>query len=312
MTERGILLLGPNGQVGWELRRALAVLGPVEAPRRDAPGGAGDLDDPERVAAGIRLAAPSLVVNAAAFTAVDRAEAEPERARRVNAEAPGAISRACAEVGAWMVHYSTDYVFDGSGERPWSEADPTGPLNVYGATKCDGEESIRAAGPGHLILRTSWVHGFHGANFVKTMLRLAAERERIAVVADQFGAPTGADLIADITAHAVRACRRDASLGGTYHLCAGGVATWHEVAVLAIERARTARPDIDWKVRSVEETTTEAYPTPARRPANSRLDTRRLRAAFDVHPPDWTEGVARLVDLCAAPASAPFGKLGSI
>ena len=308
MISGGILLLGPGGQVGWELRRALAVLGPVTARGRDAADGAGDLSCPDRVADDIRTLRPAVVVNAAAHTAVDRAESEPDVARTVNTEAPGAIARACADIGAWMVHYSTDYVFDGTGDRPWRESDPTGPCNVYGTTKRDGEDAVRAAGGRHLILRTSWVHGAHGANFVKTMLRLAAEKDRLAVVADQFGAPTGADLIADATAHALRACVSDADLGGTYHLCAAGCATWHDVATFAIARARSRFSDIAWTVGEIAPTTTDAYPTPARRPANSRLDTAKLRAAFGIHLPDWTDGVARLVDWCGAPPPPPFGR----
>jgi len=310
MIERRIVLLGPRGQVGWELRRSLSVLGPIDALARDDPSGAGDLEEPDRVAAAIRHRAPTLVVNAAAYTAVDRAESEPARARRVNGEAPGVIARACADVGALLVHYSTDYVFDGSGDTARTESDPTGPLNVYGVTKRDGEDAIRSSGARHLILRTSWVHGFHGSNFIKTIVRLAAERERIAVVSDQFGAPTSAALIADATAHAVRRCRREPALEGLYHLCSGGVATWHAVAEFAIQRARTLRPDIDWRLGAIDAIATEDYPTPARRPRNSLLDTRRVRAAFELHLPDWTDDVSRLVEALAARPAPPFGKMG--
>jgi len=302
-----VLITGAGGQVGRELVNAFEVDGHVVAGHDHA---SLDITDRDAVRSTIVEFHPEAIVHSAAWTAVDACEGDPDRAFAVNAMGTRFVAEAARLVGAKVHYISTDYVFDGTKTSPYVEWDETGPVNVYGATKRDGEAAIRASGVGHLILRTSWVHGLHGANFVKTMLRLAAERERLAVVADQFGAPTGADLIADVTAHAVRACRRDASLGGTYHLCAGGVATWHAVASLAIERARELRPDIAWKVRAIEETTTEAYPTPARRPANSRLETRRLRAAFDLNLPDWTDGVARLVQACGAPAPAPFGKLG--
>lgn len=303
-----ILLFGPNGQVGWELRRALAVVGPVVALDRHSPDSAGDLACPDAVAEAIRRHRPQVVVNAGAYTAVDKAESEPELAKTVNADAPAAMARACAEMGVALVHYSTDYVFDGGGDTPWKESDPTGPLNTYGRTKLAGEDAIRASGAVHLILRTSWVHAWRGNNFVKTMLRLAAERERLTVVDDQFGAPTGADLIADATAHAIVALRRDASLAGTYHLCGGGCATWFDVARFAIERAKTSHPEMPWKVETIDPVPSASFPTPARRPSNSRMDTTKLRSAFGLHIPDWTDGVARLVDQCAVPSPPPFGK----
>lgn len=303
-----IVLFGPDGQVGWELRRSLGPLGIVIALGRDAAQGHGDLSCPEAVAAGIRALRPDVVVNAAAYTAVDKAESEPGLARTVNTDAPGAMATACAEIGALLVHYSTDYVFDGSGEEPWTETDPTGPLNVYGLTKRDGEGKIRESGVDHLMLRTSWVHAHRGRNFVKTMLRLACERERITVVDDQFGAPTGADLIADITAHAIVACRRDRALAGTYHLCASGVATWFDVARFAISRAQAACPELPWTVGAIAPVESSSFPTPARRPSNSRLDTTKLVETFGVRLPDWTEGVARLVDECMVAPCLPFGR----
>jgi len=308
MKQPGILLFGPNGQVGWELRRSLSVLGPVVALDRQAPKSAGDLASPEAVAQTIRQYCPEFVVNAAAYTAVDRAESEPELARTINAYAPGSMARACADIGATLVHFSTDYVFDGSGSVPWRESDPTAPLNTYGLTKLEGEQAICASGASHLVFRTSWVHAWRGNNFVKTMLRLASERPRLTVVADQFGAPTGADLIADATAHAMACLRRDASLGGTYHLCSAGEATWFDVARFAIARAKESNPELPWTVETIDPVPSVSFPTPALRPSNSRLDTERLRAAFNLDLPDWRDGVARLVDQCGIPSPRPYGK----
>ncbi len=199
-----ILLFGCNGQVGWELQRSLAVLGELVALDFDSTDLHADFSRPDELAATVRAVRPDVIVNAAAHTAVDKAEAEPALARTINAEAPAVLAREAAAMNAWLVHYSTDYVFDGSGEQPWKEDDPTGPLSVYGRTKLQGEQAVRAAGCKHLILRTSWVYSARGGNFARTMLRLAAERDQLNVVADQIGAPTGADLLADVTAHALR------------------------------------------------------------------------------------------------------------
>ena len=228
-----ILLLGANGQVGWELRRSLAPLGEVFAFDRDpSDAGAVDLARPDSLGALVERVAPDAIVNAAAHTAVDKAEAEPELARSINATAPGVLAQAAARRGAWLVHYSTDYVFDGSGTAPWTEDATTDPLSVYGKTKLEGEQRIAASGARHLIFRTSWVYAARGGNFAKTMLRLATDRERLTVIDDQFGAPTGAELIADVTAHAIRsvALPDGASRLGLYHLVASGETTWHAYA----------------------------------------------------------------------------------
>lgn len=291
-----ILLLGGNGQVGWELRRALAPLGALVAPLRNDVGGlAADLAQPETLRETVRQVAPDVIVNAAAYTAVDRAESEPVLANSVNAIAPGVLALEAAARGAWLVHYSTDYVFDGSGSAPWREDDITGPLNVYGASKLAGEAAIRASGCRHLILRTSWVYAMRGSNFAKTMLRLARERETLDVVDDQIGAPTGADLIADVTAHALRSAIADAALSGTYHLTAAGATSWHGYArhLLATAAANGAKlKALHEAVRPVPST---AWPTPARRPSNSRLDTARLNSAFGLRMPPWQDGVERFV-----------------
>ncbi|ARN22628.1 dTDP-4-dehydrorhamnose reductase [Piscinibacter gummiphilus] len=295
-----ILLLGKNGQVGWELQRALAPLGDVIAlDRRTTP--AADLSDPESLAALVRDVRPDAIVNAAAHTAVDKAESEAALARAVNTTAPAVLAREAAALGAWLVHYSTDYVFDGSGTAPWTESAPVAPLSVYGQTKADGEAAIRLSGCRHLVFRTSWVYAARGGNFAKTMLRLARERDRLTVVADQFGAPTGADLIADVTAHALRTAVSRPEVSGTYHLVAAGETSWHGYARHVIEHARAAGQEIRVPADAIEPVPTSAFPTPARRPANSRLDTTRLRNTFGLTLPSWQSGVDRLLAEVLAP-----------
>jgi len=289
-----ILLLGKNAQVGWELQRALAPLGEVVAlDRRTTP--AADLSDPESLAATVRDVRPDAIVNAAAHTAVDKAENEAALARAVNTTAPAVLAREAAALGAWLVHYSTDYVFDGSGTAPWTESAPVAPLSVYGQTKADGEAAIRLSGCRHLVFRTSWVYAARGGNFAKTMLRLARERDRLTVVADQFGAPTGADLIADVSAHALRTALSRPEVSGTYHLVAAGETSWHGYARHVIEHARAAGQEIRVPADAIEPVPTSAFPTPARRPANSRLDTTRLRNTFGLTLPSWQSGVDRLL-----------------
>jgi dTDP-4-dehydrorhamnose reductase len=292
-----IVLLGRNGQLGWELQRALAPLGELVAlDRSGADGLPADFEQPQTLAALLHALRPDVVVNAAAYTAVDRAESEPARAHAVNAEAPAVLARAAAALGATLVHYGSDYVYDGSGDAPRSEDAPTAPLSVYGRSKLAGEEAIRASGCRHLILRTSWVYAARGGNFAKTMLRLAAERESLSVVGDQVGAPTGAELLADVTAHALRVLAARPELGGTYHCAAAGQTSWHGYACFVIERARAAGVTLKAAPDAVRAIASAQYPTPARRPLNSRLDTRRLRAAFGLHLPHWQVGVERMLD----------------
>jgi len=291
-----ILLLGANGQLGWELQRSLAPLGELIALGREGTGAyPADLADPERLTALVEHLAPDVIVNAAAHTAVDKAESEPELARAINATAPGVLARVAAARGAWLLHYSTDYVFDGSGQQPRSEDAATGPLGVYGQTKLEGEEAIRASGCRHLILRTSWVYAARGGNFAKTMLRLAQERERLTVIDDQIGAPTGADLLADLSAHALRGALADPAKAGTYHAVAAGETSWHGYARFVIDTARALRPDLPLKVHTIDPVPTSAFPTPARRPHNSRLSTKKLQDAFGLHQPHWQTGVRRLL-----------------
>ncbi|MDO9235811.1 MAG: dTDP-4-dehydrorhamnose reductase [Aquabacterium sp.] len=297
-----ILLFGKNGQVGWELQRSLAPLGELIALDRHSTDRCGDLGNLQGLAATVQEVRPDVIVNAAAYTAVDKAESEPELARTLNALAPGVLAQEAARLGAWLVHYSTDYVFDGSGTRPWTEIDTPAPLNVYGQTKLEGERLIQAAGPQHLILRTSWVYAARGGNFAKTMLRLARERDRLTVIDDQFGAPTGAELLADVAAHAIRHLLQHPEDAGLYHLAAGGETSWCGYAnyVLAhVEYAQEAMKNVadqlPLKTRVATPIPSSAYPTPARRPLNSRLDTARLVKTFDLVTPPWQQGVARML-----------------
>jgi dTDP-4-dehydrorhamnose reductase len=290
-----ILLFGKGGQVGWELQRSLAPLGRIVALDWQPEGRlCGDFTDLAGLAACVRAVAPDVVVNAAAHTAVDQAESEPELARTINALAPGVLAEEAARLGAWLVHYSTDYVFDGSGDTAWRESDATGPLGVYGKTKLEGEQAVARHGR-HLIFRTSWVFAARGNNFVRTMLRLATERDQVKVVADQIGAPTGAELLADVTAHAIRSVRQQPDLAGLYHLVAAGETSWHGYARHLIERARQAGQAIRVAPEAIAAVPSSAYPVPAPRPLNSRLDTRKLQAAFDLRLPAWQDGVDRML-----------------
>ena len=291
-----ILLLGKNGQVGWELQRALAPLGEVVALDFDSPGPlTADFSKPESLAATVRAVAPQIIVNAAAHTAVDKAESEPDLARAINATAPGVLAREAAASGAWLMHYSTDYVFDGSGDRPWVEDSPTGPLSVYGQTKLEGESAIRASGCQHLIFRTSWVYAARGGNFAKTMLKLAMERDKLSVINDQIGAPTGADLLADLTAHALRTALQRPEVAGTYHAVAAGHTSWHGYAQHVIEFARAAGQPVKVLPSAMEPVPTSAFPTAAKRPANSRMATAKLCTVFNLTLPAWQPGVERML-----------------
>jgi dTDP-4-dehydrorhamnose reductase len=293
-----LLLLGGNGQVGRELRRSLAPLGELVVATREGGAGdaAADLDAPESLAALVAGSAPDVVVNAAAYTAVDQAETDREAAFRVNAEAPAALARACAECGALLVHYSTDYVFDGNATRPYREDDPTAPLGVYGESKLAGEAAIRESGARHAILRTAWVYAAHGRNFLRTMLRLAGERDALRVVADQVGAPTPASWIADVTAAMLR---RGIDGAGTWHVVADGETSWHGFASAIMREAVAA--GLLARTPSVLPIGTADYPTPARRPAYSVLDTARLQRDFGLRPPGWETGLrATLRELASA------------
>ena len=290
-----ILLLGKNGQVGWELQRSLAPLGELVAlDRHSVDGLSGDLSDLDALRATIRRVSPDVIVNAAAYTAVDKAESDKELADRVNGEASRVMAEEAASLDAWLIHYSTDYVFSGEGSTPWIESDAVAPVNHYGASKLAGEQAIVDSGCKHLIFRTSWVYGARGNNFAKIMLRLAKERESLGVIADQIGVPTGADLIADVTALAIQqAIRRPSTLSGLYHLAAAGEVSWYGYASLVIGFAKAHGEEL--AVTAINPIDTKAYPTPARRPLNSRLNTQKLRDNFSLHLPDWQSGVTRML-----------------
>jgi dTDP-4-dehydrorhamnose reductase len=291
-----ILLFGKNGQVGWELQRSLAPLGRVIACDLDGPPELrADFSDSAALSALVQRLQPGLIVNAAAHTAVDQAESEPDLAHAINATAPGVLAQQAALLGVPLVHYSTDYVFDGSGSHARSEADTPAPLNVYGRTKLEGEARIRASGCAHLTLRTSWVYAARGGNFARTILRLACERSELRVINDQIGAPTGADLLADVTAHAVRRLLHDRSVSGTYHCVAAGHTSWHGYAVHLIEWARAQGQAITVPASAIMSITTRDYATAAQRPLNSRLDTRRFQQTFDLQLPPWQPGVERML-----------------
>jgi dTDP-4-dehydrorhamnose reductase len=290
-----IVLFGKGGQVGWELQRSLAPLGELIALDFDSTDHHADFSKPARLADTVRMLRPDVIVNAAAHTAVDKAESEPDLAAALNAEAPRVLAREAAALGAWLVHYSTDYVFDGSGDAPRDEDAPTGPLSVYGRTKLEGEQHVRASGCRHLMLRTSWVYAARGGNFARTMLKLAAERDALNVIDDQIGAPTGADLLADVTAHALRACLQDAAKGGLYHCVAGGQTSWFEYARHVIDWARARGLPTRVAPEAVRPVPTSAFPTAATRPLNSRLATGRLCSTFGLVLPHWRSGVDRML-----------------
>ena len=290
-----ILLFGKGGQVGWELQRSLACLGDIVALDWDSQDLHADFTRPEGLAATVQAVRPDVIVNAAAYTAVDKAESEPELARTVNATAPAVLAQEAARLGSTLIHYSTDYVFDGSGDTARREDAPTGPLSVYGRTKLEGEDLIRDSGCAHVILRTSWVYAARGANFIRTMLRLAAERDQLKVIDDQVGAPTGADLLADLSAHILRTMQTASGLDGTYHAVAGGETSWYEYARFVIERARVLGYPIKVALENIEPIPTIGYPTPATRPLNSRLATEKLREAFGLALPPWEIGVERML-----------------
>lgn len=293
--EMKILLLGKDGQVGWALQRSLAPLGVLVALGRDGGAGlCGDLADLDGIAATVRQIAPDVIVNAAAYTAVDQAESDTAAAAAVNAIAPGVLATEAAKLDALLVHYSTDYVFRGDGAHPWQETDLPCPLNAYGRTKLHGELAIARAGCRHFIFRTSWVYASHGENFGKTILRLARQRHSLSIINDQIGAPTGADLIADVTAHVLRAANATVS-GGIYHLAAAGETSWYGYACFVLDYARCNGVALKATTAAIQPVLSSERPAPAQRPLNSRLATAKLRAAFNLTLPPWQAGVERML-----------------
>lgn len=290
-----ILLLGKNGQVGWELQRALAPLGELVAYDREQA----DLSNFDKLRLLIQTTKPDWIVNAAAYTAVDQAETDKQMAQLINADAVAVIAEEAKKIDAWLVHYSTDYVFDGKKEEKYIETDEVKPLSVYGKTKLNGELNIENSGCKYLIFRTSWVFAAKGANFAKSMLRLAAEREQLKIVADQFGAPTSAELIADVSAICIKditASQYATDKVGIYHLVASGEASWHSYAKYIIEKAILYGQQLKVSTESVCPINTSDYPLPAARPQNSRLETRKLEKAFSVRLPEWKVYVDRLLE----------------
>ncbi len=290
-----ILLLGKNGQLGWELQRSLAPLGEVVACGR-AEADLANLSDLRTL---VRKLSPQVIVNAAAYTAVDKAESEPDLAFLINSEAVKLLAEEAGLLDAWLIHYSTDYVFDGAKEEPYLETDATAPLGIYGKSKLSGEEAIRASGCRHLILRTSWVYAARGNNFIKTMLRLAGERDELKVVSDQIGAPTSAELLADVTACCLYRLRSDAAFipqqGGTYNLAAGGSTSWHGFAQFILTEALRHRFRMNANPESVLPIPASDYPLPAKRPSNSRLTTQKICSAFSLKLPPWQLHAKRVI-----------------
>lgn len=301
-----ILLLGKNGQLGWELQRSLAPLGELVALDRHSQDLCGNLLDLRGLIRTVQIVRPDVIINAAAYTAVDRAESEPAVARRVNATAPSVLAREASKLGAWLVHYSTDYVFDGSGNHPWLETDTPAPLNVYGRTKLEGEQRIAADCKNHLIFRTSWLYAARGGNFAKTMLRQARVRERLTVIDDQWGAPTSAELLANVSAHAIRVVmgpmQHRTQDAGLYHLAASGETTWHGYAKHVIAEAERTQDASQILAKEVASVPASAFSTPARRPHNSRLNTAKLQATFGLTLPPWQHGVNRMLAEIFCPA----------
>jgi dTDP-4-dehydrorhamnose reductase len=290
-----LVLFGSLGQLGWELRRALAPLGEVTALSTDSHNWSADFRRPDSLVNTLRGLQPDVVVNAAAYTAVDRAESEPAIAFAINSAAPGVLAREAAALGATLLHYSTDYVFDGGGDAPRDEDAPVAPINTYGHSKLAGEEAVRSSGCRHLILRTSWVYAARGSNFARTILRLAAERDTLRVVDDQIGAPTGAELLADLSAHALHALQREPALAGTYHVAPTGETSWHAYACRVLDAAAARGQPLKLGSRDIQAIATCNYPTPAARPLNSRLDCSRFGHAFNLKLPPWQQGVDRML-----------------
>lgn len=288
-----ILLFGKNGQVGWELQRSLAPLGELIALNSTSKEFCGDLTNLIGLKRTIRKIAPDVIVNATAYTAVDKAESEPELAHVLNAQAPDILAQEARQLNAWLVHYSTDYVFNGAGNQPYLETDVTDPLNIYGKTKLEGEKNIITSGCSYLIFRTSWVYATNGNNFIKAILRLAQQRDKLEVVNDQVGSPTGAELLADITAYTLFSLKYKPEVSGLYHLVAGGCTSWYDFARFILEYARYVNFPLKIQSDTLLPIASKDFPLPAKRPLNSRLNTSKLENTFNLILPAWQTGVSR-------------------
>lgn len=288
-----ILLFGKNGQVGWELQRSLAPLGELIALNSTSEEFCGDLTNLIGLKRTIRKIAPDVIVNAAAYTAVDKAESEPELAHVLNAQAPDILAQEARQLNAWLVHYSTDYVFNGAGNQLYLETDVTDPLNIYGKTKLEGEKNIITSGCSYLIFRTSWIYATNGNNFIKTILRLAQQRDKLEVVNDQIGSPTGAELLADITAYTLFSLKHKPEVSGLYHLAAGGCTSWYDFARFILEYARCVNFPLKIQSDTLLPIASKDFPLPAKRPINSRLNTNKLENTFNLILPAWQTGVSR-------------------
>jgi len=291
-----ILLFGKGGQVGWELQRSLAFMGELVALDVNDQELCGDFTHPDSIIQTIHSVSPDVIVNAAAYTAVDKAESESELAGTINTQAPEILAQESRKLGAWLIHYSTDYVFDGNGVKPWKETDPTIPLNVYGSTKLEGEKAVIDSGCKHLIFRTSWVYSARGENFIKTMIRLAQNRDHLSVIDDQIGAPTGAELLADVTAHSMNIALRQPQVSGLYHLAAKGETSWYGYASFVLDKVRQSGIKLKVQSESIQPVSTDVFSQTARRPGNSRLNTKKIERTFDLTLPLWQTGVARMLN----------------
>ena len=290
-----ILLFGKNGQVGWELQRSLAFIGELVALDTDDKKLCGDFTQPDSIIKTIRSISPDIIVNAAAYTAVDKAESESALAYTINTQAPEILAQESLKLGIWLIHYSTDYVFDGSGVKPWEETDPTMPLNVYGSTKLEGEKAIINSGCKHLIFRTSWVYSARGKNFIKTMIRLAQNRDHLQVIDDQIGAPTGAELLADVTVHSICTALRQPQLSGLYHLTARGETSWHGYASFVLDKICQTGINLKVQKNNIQPVATDIFSQTAKRPKNSRLNTKKIEKTFNLNLPLWQTGVTRML-----------------
>ena len=290
-----ILLFGKNGQVGWELQRSLSSVGELVALDTDDQMPCGDFTRLEDIIQTIHSVSPDIIVNAAAYTAVDKAESESTLAHTINVQAPKILAQESLKIGAWLVHYSTDYVFDGNGTKPWKETDPTAPINIYGSTKLEGEKAVINSGCKHLIFRTSWIYSVRGENFIKTMIRLAQSRDHLSVIDDQIGAPTGAELLADVTAHSICTALRQPQVSGLYHLAAKGEISWYGYANFVLDKARQSGIKLQVQAENIRPVTTDVFPQTARRPGNSRLNTKKIEHTFDLTLPLWQTGVTRML-----------------